>query len=125
MFGWRGEVDRCWLGGGCGGVGVQRRWLSGGALRGALRGATSPQCFDREQHESLFRQLFHISQSGSLSDYVEQFASLVDELAAYVSRTDPFYYSMCFVDGLKHVIRTVVMVQRPPNLDTSCALALV
>lgn len=81
--------------------------------------------FGREQHESLIRQLFHIKQLGSVSDYVEQFASLVDELAAYESRTDPLYYTMRFVDGLKHEIKTVVMVQRPPNLDTACALALV
>jgi hypothetical protein len=81
--------------------------------------------FGREQHKSLIHQLFHIKQLGSLSDYVEQFASLVDELAAYESKTDPLYYTMCFVDGLKHEIKTVVMVQRPPNLDTACALALV
>lgn len=78
-----------------------------------------------EQHESLIRQLFHIKQLGSVFDYVEQFASLVDELAAYESRTDPLYFTMCFVDGLKHEIKTIVMVQRPPNLDTACTLALV
>lgn len=81
--------------------------------------------FGREQHESLIRQLFHIRQSGPVSDYVEQFASLIDELAAYESRTDPLYYTMCFVDGLKHEIKSVVMVQRPQNLDVACALALV
>jgi hypothetical protein len=79
----------------------------------------------REQHESLIRQLFHISQTGSVSDYVEQFASLIDELATYESHTDPLYYTMRFIDGLKHDIKTVIMVQRPPNLDVACALALV
>jgi hypothetical protein len=48
--------------------------------------------FGREQHESLIRQLFHIRQNGSVPEYVEQFASLVDELAAYESHTDPLYY---------------------------------
>jgi hypothetical protein len=81
--------------------------------------------FGREQHESLIRQLFHIRQSGAVSEYVEQFASLVDELAAYESRTDPIYYTMRFVEGLKHEIKSVVMVQRPTNLDAACALALV
>lgn len=81
--------------------------------------------FGREQHETLIRQLFHISQSGSVSDYVEQFASLVDELGAYESRTDPLYYTMRFVDGLKYDIKSVVMVQRPQSLDAACALALV
>ena len=32
---------------------------------------------------------------------------------------------MRFIDGLKHDIKTVIMVQRPPNLDAACALALV
>lgn len=81
--------------------------------------------FGKEQHESLIRQLFHIRQSGSVADYVEQFASRVDELAAYESCTDPLYYTVRFIDGLKHEIKTVIMVQRPPNLDAACALALV
>jgi hypothetical protein len=38
--------------------------------------------FGREQHESLIRQLFHIKQVGSVTEYVEHFASLVDELTA-------------------------------------------
>jgi hypothetical protein len=81
--------------------------------------------FGREQHESLIRQLFHIRQLGPVSEYVEQFASLVDELAAYESRTDPLYYTMRFIDGLRHDNKAVIMVQRPPNLDVACALALV
>lgn len=46
-------------------------------------------------------------------------------MLAYESRTDPLYYTMCSVDGLKHDIKTVIMMQRPPNLDTACTLALV
>jgi hypothetical protein len=56
---------------------------------------------------------------------VEQFASLIDELAAYESRTDLLYYTMCFIDGLRDDIKLVIMVQRPSDLDTACALALV
>jgi hypothetical protein len=59
-----------------------------------------------------------------MSEYVEQFASLVDELAAYESRTDPLYYTMRFVDGLRHDIKAVIMVHHPPNLNVACALAL-
>lgn len=81
--------------------------------------------FGREQHESLIRQLFHIKQLGSVADYVEQFLSLVDELAAYESRTDPLYYTMRFIDVLRSDIKPVVMVQRPSDLDIACALALV
>jgi hypothetical protein len=81
--------------------------------------------FGREQHESLIRQLFHIKQVGSVTEYVEHFASLVDELTAYESRTDPLYYTMRFIDGLRDDIKSVIMVQRPSDLDTACALALV
>lgn len=35
--------------------------------------------FMNVHHESLIRQLFHIMQVGSVFEYVEQFASLVDE----------------------------------------------
>jgi hypothetical protein len=81
--------------------------------------------FGREQHESLIRQLFHIRQNGSVPEYVEQFASLVDELAAYESHTDPLYYTTRFINGLRPYINAVIMVQRPSNLDSACALALV
>jgi hypothetical protein len=81
--------------------------------------------FGREQHESLIRQLFHIRQNGSVPEYVEQFSSLVDELAAYESHSDPLYYTTRFFDGLRPDIKVVIMVQRPSNLDSACALALV
>jgi hypothetical protein len=32
---------------------------------------------------------------------------------------------MCFIEGLKHDIKSIIMVQQPQNLDTACALALV
>jgi hypothetical protein len=47
--------------------------------------------FIHEQHESLICQVFHIKQTRLVADYVEQFSSLVDELAAYESRTDPLF----------------------------------
>lgn len=81
--------------------------------------------FGREQHESLIHQLFHIRQTSSVADYVERFSSLVDELASYESRTDPLYYTMRFIDGLRADIKQVIVVQRPSDLDTACALALV
>ena len=36
----------------------------------------------------------------------------------------PYYFLTRFVEGLRTDIRAVVMVQRPPDLDTACALAL-
>jgi hypothetical protein len=71
----------------------------------------------------LVRKLFHIKQTGSVSDYVEEYAQLVDQLAAYTSTTDPLYYTLHFIDGLREDIKSIVLVQRPPDLDTACVHA--
>lgn len=81
--------------------------------------------FGREQHASLILRLFHIRQLGSVAEYVEQFATLVDLLAAYEANHDPLYYTMRFIDGLRDDIKSVIMVHRPATLDTACSLALV
>jgi hypothetical protein len=39
--------------------------------------------FGRDQHEILVRQFFTIRKSGTVADYIEQFAGLVDQLIAY------------------------------------------
>lgn len=48
----------------------------------------------------------------------------MDQLTAYESHTDPLYYTMRFIDGLKSEFKSVILVQRPPDWDTACALAL-
>jgi hypothetical protein len=81
--------------------------------------------FGRDQHEALIYKLFHIHQMSIVCDYVEQFLKLVDQLAAYEASDNPLYYAMHFIDGLRDDIRPMVMIQRPSNLDSACALALV
>ena len=56
-------------------------------------------------------------------EYIEQFSILVDQLAAYSSSQDPLYFTLRFIDGLRDDIKSVVLVQRPQDLDTACALA--
>ena len=80
--------------------------------------------FGKDQHELLIRQLFHIRQTGSMQEYADKFTSIVDGLIAYGKNTDPIYYAMKFVDGLRDEIRTVVHMQRPGTLDTIVVLAL-
>jgi hypothetical protein len=80
--------------------------------------------FGRDQHDSLIRQLFHIRQVGSVQEYTDKFSELVDQLVAYENCYDHRYFTTHFVDGLKHHIKYVVLVQRPTDLDTACALAL-
>lgn len=79
--------------------------------------------FGRDQHELLVRQLFHIKQTGFVSEYIDRFAGLMDQLAAYESSTDPLHYTTKFVDGLRDDYRAAVLLHRPSNLDTAYVLA--
>jgi hypothetical protein len=79
--------------------------------------------FGKNQHETFLRQLLHIRQYSSVSDYIEQFAQLVDQLKAYQPHADPLYYITKFVDGLRDDVCSIVLVQRPRNLDTAYVLA--
>lgn len=79
--------------------------------------------FGRDKHALLIRQLFHIKQDGSVSDYIDKFTGLVDQIRAYESTPDPLYFTLRFVDGLRDDLRASVLVQRPSDLDTACLLA--
>ncbi|CAD6254188.1 unnamed protein product [Miscanthus lutarioriparius] len=80
--------------------------------------------FSHDQHELLLRQLFHIKHTSTVSDYIEKFTDLFEQLKAYNPNLDKLYFTTHFVDGLREDIRSVVMVARPQNLDTACTLAL-
>jgi hypothetical protein len=81
------------------------------------------QRFSRDQHELLIRPLYRIKQTSSVQDYIERFTELVEQLKAYTS-PDPLYYTTRFIDGLRYDIRSIIMVQRPVDLDAACTLAL-
>jgi hypothetical protein len=80
--------------------------------------------FDCDQKELLICQLFHVRQTSTVAEYIAQFTELVDQLAAYSSNTDPMYFTMRFIDGLRPEIKAIVLVLRPPDLDTACTLAM-
>lgn len=80
--------------------------------------------FSKDRQQALIRQWIHIKQEGSVADYVEKFDSLMHQLLAYDSSLLPVYFVTKFVEGLKSEIRIVVLVQRPPDLDSACAVAL-
>jgi hypothetical protein len=67
--------------------------------------------------------LLHIRQVTSVTDYIEQFAQLVDHLNAYQPHADPLYYTTKFIDGSRDDVRATVLVQRPRDLDTVYVLA--
>lgn len=71
--------------------------------------------FDRDEHNLLLRQFFHIhQQTSTVSGYVEHFSD--PTIAPSVSTNH-------FVDGLRRDIRAIVMVHRPQDLDTASSLA--
>lgn len=68
--------------------------------------------------------MFQAKQSSSVAEYVKQFAELVDQLKAYSQSTDPMFYTMHFIDGLRADIKAIVLVLCPKDLDTACTIAL-
>lgn len=57
--------------------------------------------FGKDQYEMFITQMVHIHQSGSVQEYIDKISGLVDQLIAYGRGTDPIFYVMCFVDGLR------------------------
>jgi hypothetical protein len=110
--------------------GPAARWLA--SIKSSIRKYTWPEFarevvlrFGRNQHQSLIRRLYKLVQTGSVEEYVHQFASLMDELAAYEDRPDNLHYVTRFVDGLKPQVRVLVAVQLPPDLETAYRIACV
>jgi hypothetical protein len=48
----------------------------------------------------------------------------VEQLISYGKHTDPIYFAMPFVDGLRDDIHQTVHMHRPSTLDSACSLAL-
>jgi hypothetical protein len=80
--------------------------------------------FGRDQRDKLSRQMLHIHQSSTVTDYVARFSTLFDQLKAYQPNPNMHYYTTRFVDGLRHDIHIVVALQHLPNIDTAYTLAL-
>lgn len=79
--------------------------------------------FGRDQHELLVRQLINIKQFGSVSEYIDRFAGLVDQLAAYEGPPISLHHTMRFIDGLKDELKSAVLIQCPKDIDTAYILA--
>jgi hypothetical protein len=73
--------------------------------------------FGRNRHQALLRQLYHIHQFGSMVDYVNRFAELIDQLSTYNIHIDTIHYTTRFIDGLKQGrIYQVGFVRLKPTL---------
>lgn len=80
--------------------------------------------FGRDKHQMLIRQFYAIKQINSVADYIERFENLMHHLISYSELTHPFFFLTRFVEGLRPDLRAVVLIQRPPDLNTACSLAL-
>lgn len=80
--------------------------------------------FERDQHNHLLRQFFHIKQLDTDTEYVEHFDSLMHQILAHDPLFSPSAIVNRFIDGLASNIRAVVFIHRPLDLDTAVSLAL-
>ncbi|KAM0872306.1 hypothetical protein ACQ4PT_038804 [Festuca glaucescens] len=80
--------------------------------------------FGRDEFQKLLRQLFHVKQTGTVPEYVQEFTEVMHALKAHSSAWDPELFPSRFVDGLKDEIRVVVLVHQPKDLDAAVSLAL-
>lgn len=71
----------------------------------------------------LLRQLFHLRQTYSVSEYTTKFNETMHALLAHSTTWDPALFPSRYVDGLKDEIRVVVIVHNPKDLDTVVSLA--
>lgn len=80
--------------------------------------------FTRDIQEALIRKWFHAQQNSTVTEYVEQFDSIMHQLMAYDSALTPVYFVTKFIEGLRDDVRGAVMLQRPQDLDSACSIAL-
>lgn len=79
--------------------------------------------FGHEEYQSVFRQFFHLGQSGTVADYIEKFTEMMHALKAHHSSWDPNFFPSHFVEGLRDVVKAVVLVHRPKDLATAISVA--
>jgi hypothetical protein len=80
--------------------------------------------FEKDQHDYLLRQFFHVKQTNSVSEYIEKFDTIVHQILAHDPKFNSATVTNRFIDGLRDDIRAVVLVHRPGNLDTASSIAL-
>lgn len=57
--------------------------------------------FEKDQHNQLMRQFFHISQQNCVAEYIEKFDALVHQILAHDPKFNSVTITNRFIDGLK------------------------
>ena len=66
--------------------------------------------FDRDAHNHLLWQFFHIRQQSNVHEYIETFSDLIHQLLAHDPKLTTSVITNRFIDGLRKDIKFVVMV---------------
>jgi len=110
-------------------TGVATSWLQTYELRGRVT-SWSTLCkvvcdrFDLDQYQTFLRQLDSLKQTGSMTEYYEQFEHLSHSILLYNSSYDDTYFVTRFLGGLRDDIRSIIALHRPSSVDTAIALAI-
>ena len=110
-------------------TGVAASWLQTYELRGRVT-SWSTLCkavcdrFDLDQYQTFLRQLDSLKQTGSMTEYYEQFEHLSHSILLYNSSYDDTYFVTRFLGGLRDDIRSIIALHRPSSVDTTSALAI-
>jgi hypothetical protein len=67
--------------------------------------------FMRNQYQVLLCRLYHISQTSTVEEYVQQFSDLMDQISAYEAHPNQLNYLTCFLDGLRPGMHVLVAIQ--------------
>lgn len=71
----------------------------------------------------MLRQFNRLRQTGTVTEYAEQFTQLMHNLLAHRSSWDPAFFVTQFMEGLQRDIRAAVILHCPQTLDTAVDLA--
>jgi hypothetical protein len=80
--------------------------------------------FDHGQYELLYRQVFKVKHTSTVTEYIERFDTLMHHMLAYKLDLDPTLFTTRFIDGLHKELCVTVLIQMPNDLETIVYLAL-
>jgi hypothetical protein len=80
--------------------------------------------FGKNKYVHYRRQLHQLKQVGSVSEYIEHFEKLRNQLLLYNSALDENFFVDEFIEGLKPEYCTAIRLHLPEDLDTACLLAM-
>jgi hypothetical protein len=80
--------------------------------------------FDKDERDHLYCRFFHLKQVTTVTEYIEHFSDIVHHLLIHNPNMEASIITNRFIDGLRDDIKAVVIVHRPPDLDTASSIAL-